>query len=145
MLFLCRCRHQIGDPYITYAFASVAAGTYSAFPSIPFDLWAHAIVDHRHGHSVQRLIVSCICNREGLAAQLLNVADVLLFWIMVTMQRGSMWVKEGSTFGFPPSIHGAVGALCDVTLFHWEMDGGGTFRHRGGTTTHIVIVRNKWQ
>lgn len=44
------------------------------------------------------------------------------------------WVKESSTFGFPPSVHGAVGAFSDVTVFYWEMNGGGTFGHGGGTT-----------
>lgn len=43
-------------------------------------------------------------------------------------------VKEGSTFGFPPSIHGAVGALWHVAVFYWEMDRWGTFRHRGRAT-----------
>lgn len=47
-----------------------------------------------------------------------------------------MWVKVGSTFGFPPSVHGAVGAFGDVTLFYWKMDGGCTFGHRGRTTTN---------
>lgn len=43
-------------------------------------------------------------------------------------------VKEGSTFGFPPSIHGAVGALWHVAVFYREMDRWGTFRHRGRAT-----------
>lgn len=51
-------------------------------------------------------------------------------------------MKEGSTFGFPPSIHGAVGALGDVTLFYWKMNSGGTLRHRGRTRTNIKIVIN---
>lgn len=53
-----------------------------------------------------------------------------------------IWVKEGSTFGFPPSIHGAVGAFGDVTLFYWKMNSGGTFRHRGRTRTNIITVAN---
>lgn len=48
-----------------------------------------------------------------------------------------MWVKEGSTFGFPPSIHGAVGAFGDVTVLYWKMNGGGTFRHRGRAAAEI--------
>lgn len=53
-------RLQGGDPYITHAFPSLAAGTYPALPRVPFDLWAHVIVDHRHGDGVQGLLVSCI-------------------------------------------------------------------------------------
>lgn len=45
----------------------------------------------------------------------------------------ALWVKEGSTFGFPPSIHGAVGALGNVAVFDWQVDRGGTFGHGGGT------------
>lgn len=48
-----------------------------------------------------------------------------------------IWVRDGSTFGFPPSVHGAVGALWDVALFHREMNGRGTFRHRGRTITYM--------
>lgn len=51
-------------------------------------------------------------------------------------------VREGSTFRFPPSVHGAVGAFRYVTLFYWKMNGGGTFRHRGRTTTDILRVIN---
>lgn len=45
------------------------------------------------------------------------------------------WVKESSTFGFPPSVHGAVGALADVAVFHREVNGGGAFGHGGGATS----------
>lgn len=71
MIFIC-------DPYITYAFSSLAAGTYPAFPSIPFNLRAHVIVDHRHGHGIQRLIVPCVWTERDMHAQGLNVADIIL-------------------------------------------------------------------
>lgn len=48
------------DPYIAYTFSALAAGAYPARPSVPFDLRAHVVVDHRHGDGIQRLIVSCV-------------------------------------------------------------------------------------
>lgn len=44
-------------------------------------------------------------------------------------------MKESSTFGFPPSVHGAVGALGDVAVFYREVNGGRAFRNRGGATS----------
>lgn len=44
-------------------------------------------------------------------------------------------MKESSTFGFPPSVHGAVGALGDVAVFYREVNGGSAFRNRGGATS----------
>lgn len=51
------------------------------------------------------------------------------------MLRQKESVKESSTFGFPPSVHGAVGALGDVAVFYWEVNGGGAFRYGGGATS----------
>lgn len=44
-------------------------------------------------------------------------------------------MKESSTFGFPPSVHGAVGALGDVAVFDREVNGGSAFRNGGGATS----------
>lgn len=52
------------DPYFTHAFPSLAAGAYPALPGVPFDLRAHAVVDHRHGDGVQGLLVSCVWIKE---------------------------------------------------------------------------------
>lgn len=51
------------------------------------------------------------------------------------MAKTDWWVKESSTFGFPPSIHGAVGALSDVAVFYWEVNGGGAFGYGGRATS----------
>lgn len=55
-------------------------------------------------------------------------------------------MKEGSTFSFPPSIHGAVGPLVDMTLFYWKMNGGGALWHRrrAATTTETDESPDLW-
>lgn len=56
----------------------------------------------------------------------------------VSMESGIL-VREGSsTFGFPPSIHGAVGALGDVTVFYRKVNGGGPLRHRRRAGTNTI-------
>lgn len=50
------------------------------------------------------------------------------------VQEPDWRVKESSTFGFPPSVHGAVGALGDVAVLYREVNGGGAFGHGGGAT-----------
>ena len=133
----------IWDPYVTYTFSSLAASTYPAFSSIPFDLWAHVIVDHWHSHSVECLIILCICTGKDT-----QNSKYFMLNKSFCCDNGSIgkwvdvWVKEGSTFGFPPSIHGAVGAFGDVTLFYWKMNSGGALRHRGRTRTNTKIVLN---
>lgn len=56
-------------------------------------------------------------------------------------------MEEGSTFGFPPSIHGAVGALSDVAVLDWQVDRGGAFEHGGGTAQRKTkkAKRNSFQ